>query len=351
MRRMPLYDAFRELPLRIDSFELVRHSLDVSSGFERVTTEVIFRGEGHTGRGEDVTYDTPDHDAMLATPPDLALPFSGSFDGFSRALADTVLFSQPPERDISHDYRRWGFESAALDLALRQAGTTFAAALGAKPRPVRFILSLRLGDPPDFGRVERWLAVAPWLEFKLDAENSWPRELIERLATTGRVRSIDLKGLYEGTLVDNAPEPRLYREVVELFPDAWIEDPHFTGETRPILMKALDRITWDAPIHSVEDIAALEFQPHCLNIKPSRFGPLSRLLAAIEHCRDNGIQMYSGGQFELSVGRDHLHVLASTFFPDSPNDAAPVAYHAPEPVNGVPSSPLSPPGADGGFAW
>lgn len=348
---MSLYDAFSSLPLTVESLELANHSLDVSSGFERVSTEIVLAGGGQRGRGEDVTYDTIDQIALQDSPPALPLPFEGTFDEFSWLLEATELFASPPEREASRDYRRWAFESAALDLALRQAGTTFDAALGIQPRPVRFILSLRLGDPPDVERVNEWLAVAPWLEFKLDAENSWPRELIEQLAASGRVESVDLKGFYVGTVVDNPPTARLYGEVVELFPDAWIEDPGFNDETRPLLEPAIDRITWDAPIHSVADIEALEHEPRCLNIKPSRFGSLSRLLEAIEHCRARGIEMYSGGQFELSVGREQLHVLASVFFPDSPNDASPVQYHAPDPVPGLPASPLEPPAGRAGFTW
>lgn len=351
MSRMSLYDAFRDLSLSIDAYELIPHSLDVSSGWERVTTEIIFSGGGLTGRGEDVVYDPPDHFAMRETPPALPLPFTGSFDEFSRLLDEAELFSVPPEREVSPNFRRWGFESAALDLALRQAGTSFDAALGIEPRPVRFILSLRLGDPPDIRRVRDWLDVAPWLEFKLDAEVSWPRELIEQLAATDRVESIDLKGLYQGTQVDNPPDPRLYADVVELFPKAWIEDPAFTDETRPILLPAIDRVTWDAPIHSLADIKALEFKPKCLNIKPSRFGPLSRLLEAIEYCRNANIDMYSGGQFELAVGRTQLHILASVFFADSPNDASPIQYHGFDPVAGAPAGPLIPPARRLGFDW
>ncbi|MBJ7348754.1 MAG: hypothetical protein JHC87_09315, partial [Thermoleophilaceae bacterium] len=87
------------------------------------------------------------------------------------------------------------------------------------------------------------------------------------------------------------------------------------------------------------------------NIKPSRFGPVSALLAAIEYCQQHDIEMYSGGQYELGVGRGHLHVVASLFFPDSPNDAAPVEYHAPQPVAGVPQTPLAPPAQMHGFRW
>ncbi|MGH2905483.1 MAG: hypothetical protein ACRDKI_01795 [Solirubrobacterales bacterium] len=349
---MSYYDAFKDLPLKIESHELLRHELAVSSGFDRVTTEIVLHGSGETGRGEDVTYDTLDHD-VLQLDAELDLTFDGTFDEFSQRLATLPLWAAPPVRDVSEGYRIWAFESAALDLALRQNGLRFDEALGIEPQPVRFVLSLRLGDPPDAARVNDWLAVAPWLEFKLDAENSWPRELIEQLAATGKVGSVDLKGLYTGTVVDNPPTARLYGDVVELFADAWIEDPAFTDETRPILETALDRLTWDAPIHSVGDIQALEFPPKGMNIKPSRFGSLRKLLEAIEYCAANDIEMYSGGQFELSIGRTHLHVIASVFFPDTPNDASPVQYHGNDPVDDAPSSPLPVPEPSdrAGFSW
>lgn len=351
-RHVSYYDAFKNLPLKIESSEFVRHELAVSSGFDRVSTEIVLHGGGQTGRGEDVTYDTLDHD-VLQMDAKIDLAFEGTFDEFSKHLATLPLWAAPPVRDVSENYRIWAFESAALDLALRQNGKTFDEALGMEPLPVRFILSLRLGDPPDISHVNDWLAVAPWLEFKLDAENSWPRELIEQLAATGLVRSVDLKGLYVGTQVDNPPTARLYGEVVELFADAWIEDPAFTDEVRPILETALDRLTWDAPIHSVADIEALEFPPKGMNIKPSRFGALSELLAAIEYCRERRIEMYSGGQFELSVGRAQLHAIASVFFPGTPNDAAPVQYHGNDPVENAPSSPLPVPPREqrAGFSW
>ncbi len=345
------YDTIADLPLKVESYELEGRSLDVSSGFERLSTEFVLRGAGEEGRGEDVTYEANDQLVLREKGTQLPLTFEGSFDEFSRHVGSIDTFPEPPEREDYRNYRRWGIESAALDLALRQAGTSLGELLGIEPQPVRFILSLRLGEPPTMHRVDGWLAVSPALEFKLDAESSWPRELMEQLAATGRVQSVDLKGLYEGTVVDQPPDPELYAAVVEFFPEAWIEDPALTDATRPILEPVFDRITWDAPIHSVADIVALERAPECLNIKPSRFGPVSELLAAIEHCAGRGIEMYSGGQFELGVGRGHLHVLASLFFPDSPNDAAPVEYHAPDPVAGVPQTPLVPPSPMRGFRW
>ena len=48
-------------------------------------------------------------------------------------LVDSLdLFPVEPQRDVSRLYRRWTFHSAALDLALRQAGISLHEALGAR---------------------------------------------------------------------------------------------------------------------------------------------------------------------------------------------------------------------------
>jgi hypothetical protein len=146
-------------------------------------------------------------------------------------------------------------------------------------------------------------------------------------------------------------DPKLYRMVAEAFPDAWIEDPDLNEETLPILEPYRDRITWDAPIHSVPDIESRPFPPKMVNIKPSRFGPLRELLAAYDHCDATGIGAYGGGQFELGPGRGQIQYLASLFHPDSPNDVAPSDYNDPSPPDGLPASPLEPRIAATGFRW
>jgi hypothetical protein len=240
----------------------------------------------------------------------------------------------------SADYRRWAFESAALDLALRQNDLSLGAAIGRDYRPVRFVVSTR-GDA--FG----WLQHNPALELKLDPESDWERPFMERLAATQRVRVLDFKAYYTGTAVDVVPDPVLYRAAVELFPDAVLEDASLDGECGAALQGQEGRLSFDAPIHSVADVRALPFQPGWLNIKPSRFGRIERLLECIEHCAAEGIQMYGGGQFELGVGRRHIQVLASLFYPGGPNDTAPREYNTGDPRPGLPQSPLDPPEAVG----
>jgi hypothetical protein len=342
-----LYDSLAGLELEVGSYELERLEKQVSSGFTRVTSLVRLRGRGEEGVGEDVTYTGEDH------PPPAELPLNGAHtvDSFSALLDGLDLFTREPEMAASRDYRRWAFESAAVDLALQQAARPFASAVARDPAPVTFVVSMRLGDPPTTEKVRGWLEHYPGLRFKLDPTTDWTEELVAELAELGCLDSVDLKGQYEGTVVDQPPDPRLYRLVAEGFPEAWIEDPAITEETRPILEPHAERITWDAIIHSVADIEALPWPPRSINVKPSRFGSWRRLCDAYDYCEANGIAPYGGGQFELGPGRGHIQYLASLFHPDAANDVAPGAYNENEPSSGLPRSPLHPTPEPTGFRW
>ena len=326
-----LYDALRELPLRIDEVELEGLSVEISPEFTRKTTVVHLLGAGEEGVGEDVTYSGAEHDRF----PRLELAGSWTLDSLSARLDELDLFpAGEPDQHAYRDYRRWAFESAALDLALRQAGRSLGEALGREPRPVTFVSSSR--------RFEPWLELYPDLRFKLDPTPDWTDEFVAELAARGNVDVVDLKGQYSGTVVDNPPDAELYRRVAEAFPDAWIEDPALTPETDEVLRPHRDRITWDAPIHSWADVEALPFAPRCLNVKPSRFGTLERLLEFYDRCAEHGIALYGGGQFELGPGRGQIQLLASLFSADGPNDVAPGGYNDPEPRPGLETSPLDP---------
>jgi hypothetical protein len=206
---------------------------------------------------------------------------------------------------------------------------------------VRFVVSTR-------GDSFAWLAKAPDLELKLDPTNEWERPFMERLAATGRVRVLDLKAYYQGTPVDVVPDPELYRAVAEVFPEAVIEDASLDGACGEVLRGEEGRLSFDAPVHSLPDLLGLPVRPGWLNVKPSRFGTVERLLDCIDHCEAEGIGMYGGGQFELGPGRRQIQTLASVFYPSGPNDVAPADYNVGEPRPGLPQSPL-PPQAHVGF--
>src|SRR5207248_1289984 len=127
---------------------------------------------GEEGIGEDVTYTAPDH------PPPADLPLAGSYtlDSYSQHLDGLDLFLKEPEMAASRDYRRWGFESAALDLALRQAGRSLAAAVGREPKSVTFVSSMNFGRPPSAEPLHKWREAYPELRFKLDPTDDWSEE-------------------------------------------------------------------------------------------------------------------------------------------------------------------------------
>ncbi|MFC6756829.1 MULTISPECIES: hypothetical protein [Haloarcula] len=340
-----MYDRVADLPLTVEDCAFELRERATSSGFDRVTTTITLSGNGETGRGEDVTYTNAAHHALVEHDLDLAGEYT--VEAFSAALDDADLWPDPPEEERFRHYRRWGFESAALDLSLKQADTSLGEALGRAYDPVDFVVSTRLSDPdsddpPTTDRLDALRRIHADLAFKLDPTPEWDDGLLESLADYD-VRVLDLKGLYEDERVSNDPDADFYRRVANAVPEALLEDPNLTEETRPVFDGREERVTWDVPVTGVESIENLPFEPSVLNMKPSRCGSVESVLDTIAYCEREGIQPYGGGQFELGVGRDHIQALASLCYPDAPNDVAPGGYNDPEAGVGLPASPLAPP--------
>jgi hypothetical protein len=355
---MASYELIADLPLRIDSLSLEGREMPFGQEFIRKTTLIQLHGDGELGVGEDVVYDPVDHEILQAAGGDsIDLAGDWTIDSFSKRLDEVSLWPQEPARgDVSRDYRRWGFESAALDLALRQAGRSLADVLGRQPRPVTYVVSMRLtaaadGEPETADRVLSLLERYPGTGLKLDPTNTWTQELVDELAATRAVNSLDFKSFYKGTPVDLVTDLDLYSMCIEAFPDAWYEDADVSDETRPLLEPVAGQLTWDAPIHSVADVLERPWKPRMVNIKPSRFGPLSKLFEMYDWCESEGVGAYGGGQTELGVGRGHIQYLASIFHPDTPNDTAPGGFNRPQLPEGLPASPLEPRIDAAGFRW
>ncbi|WP_284010964.1 hypothetical protein [Haloarcula pelagica] len=351
-----MYDQVADLALTVEDCTFELRERATSSGFDRATTTVTLSGAGETGRGEDVTYTNEAHEALAGHSVDLTGEYT--LDSFSTALADADLWPEPPDEERFRHYRRWGFESAALDLALKQADTSLGAALGRAYDPVDFVVSTRLSDPqgddpPSTDRLDDLLAIHDDLAFKLDPTPDWDEAFVASLSDYD-VRVVDMKGLYDDNEVAVEPDADFYRRVVDGLPDAFVEDPNLTDETRPVFDGREGRVTWDVPITGVESIRELPFEPDWLNMKPSRCGTVESVLETIAYCADEGIGLYGGGQFELGVGRDHIQALASLCYPDGPNDVAPGGYNDPDAGRTLPGSPLTPPadprGIGTGFA-
>jgi len=343
-----LYGEFESLPVTVDavSFEGKR----IETGGQTFGRTIIrIRGDDTTGVGEDVTRSIEAHERLRED--GLSLPTGEWTIGtFSDALdSEPVRLTQTEPRETP-ERLRWALESAILDLALKQAGRTLGAILDRVYEPIAFVVSPRLGDPPRTRPVDRFLEANPNTAFKIDVPEVPNDELLSELSDTGSIRILDLKAQYDSDV--GAPaDPDLYRRVFETFPNALIEDPAITDETRPVLKEHADRISWDAPITSVESIQDLPWEPTALNVKPCRSGTLESLCRILEYALQHDIELYGGGMFEVDAGRAHSQAIASLFYPDSPNDLAPPVYHQHQADTSYPSSPIEPPTNPTGIGW
>jgi L-alanine-DL-glutamate epimerase-like enolase superfamily enzyme len=325
------------VPLVVEDYELELLESPPVGDFQRVTTLVRLRGRGQEGMGEEIGGPFREYHEELQAAPKLPLAGEWTLEAFCDHLASVdQWYGKEPEWEMSRRWRNWAYESAALDLALLQAGAPLHEVLGLEPRPVRFVNSLGLGDPPSPDTIFRRLERYPTVGFKLDAAASWTPEIIEALAGTGAVRTVDFKGRYGMEIEDVEALPALYDAVIEALPEALLEDPHDLPEINERIAPYRDRISFDAPIARVADIG----DTRTINIKPSRIGDLRSLLDIYEHCAANGIAMYGGGMGELDIARGQIELLASLFHPDSPNDVAPTPFNDPDPPDGLPPSPL-----------
>lgn len=348
---MSYWSRIAALEFVVDGYELERLSADEASGLDRVSIQMRLFGADADGLGEDVWPFAEEQDALLAAGPTLPLAGEWTIADFCAHLATLEQWPEPPSWEAGRNYRNWAYESAALDLALRQNERSLPELLGIEPRPVRFVNSLGLGDPPAFDTVQRRLAAHDGLRFKLDADPRWTPELMDELLATQAVYIIDFKGQYGLETGEMPALVAMYEQILARFGDAILEDPHDLPEITPLLAEHIDRVSYDAPIHGVADIGATPLPARIVNIKPSRIGGLRALFGVYEHCERDGPRTYGGGMGEIGVGRGQVQLLASLFHADAPNDVAPAPFNAPDLVAGLPRSPLPPPPNRPGFRW
>ena len=335
----------------VDGYELERLATDESSGYERVSTHVRLLGGGADGLGEDIWPFAEDQDALLSAGPSLPLAGEWTMGDFCAHLAMLDQWPEPPSWDAARRYRNWAFESAALDLALRQNARALPEFFGLEPRPVRFVNSLGLGDPPSFEAIQRRLARYPELRFKLDADPRWTPDLMDELVATNAVDIVDFKGQYGLEIDDAAALAQMYEHALHRFGDVILEDPHDLPGIDKLVASHVQRVSYDAPIHDARDLDATPLPARIVNVKPSRIGSLAGLLDLYDHCERHGLRMYGGGMGELGVGRGQVQLLASMFHADAPNDVAPTAFNDSDLSGQLPSSPLTPPPNPAGFRW
>ena len=208
------------------------------------------------------------------------------------------------------------------------------------------MVSTRLDGDDGAGRVAR-CSNQPSLRFKLDPTDDWPPELITQLAALGVVDVIDMKGQYGDDVPFGHPAaPETYRASGPS--PALIEDPRLTPDAPGDAEGHEDRVTWDAPIHSVDDILARDWAPRTVNMKPSRF--LRELFATYDYIREHRMNAYAGGQREPAPGAAGA-VPRLAVPPPVAERHRPRRVQPPSEPDGLPSTPLPVQAAPTGFRW
>ena len=350
---MPLdsspWERLSALPVVIESYQFERRFAEMAYGFQRVTTVIRLLGGDAEGLGEDVSPHGEEDNTLHVARPELPLAGRWTLGELCARLAELDQWPLPVEYDVAKRWRNWAFESAALDLALNQAGRPLHEMVGREPRPVRFVNSLGLGEPPTFDPIRRRLEDHPGLRFKLDVTADWTQELMEEVAATGAVEILDFKGHYGMEIGDEAQLLAMAERAIAMFPDALLEDGHDLPGVTDLLAPHEHRISYDAPVRSVADLDATPLRPRAVNIKPCRVGDLRSLFDLYAETEARGLITYGGGMGELDVGRGQIQLLASLFHPDGPNDTAPGGYNADTPAADLPDSPLPASPAPTGF--
>ena len=231
------YDRLAELPIR-SSYELETADREFGD-FTRPSTVIHLRGEGQEGVGEDVVYTVLDHIAHRDAGPVHDLTGPRTLGEACDLIGGLDLFpGAPPEYEASRHYRRWAYESAALDLALRQSGLAALGGGRARPAPAE----LRLLDPARRASARTVQRSTPSRSASGSRSTrarvqARPRERLGRGADRGDHRagagpSARPEGPLQGHPGRRRDRPELYRAVAEAFPEAYIEDPDLNDETR-----------------------------------------------------------------------------------------------------------------------
>ena len=274
------------------------------------------------------------------------LPLAGEWtlDTFSQHLETLPLFEHEPERHAYLDYRRWAFESAALDLALRQAGSLARrrgrarAAAGHLRRVLRTRGAAFDRAPP---RVPRALPDAP-LQARREHPTGRTRSVAE--LADARLRRLDRPQgpVHAARSSTTLPTRSSTDGSIEAFPDAWLEDPALTPETEPLLEPHADRVTWDAvdPLGRRHRGAALAAAHRERQAVPVRHGRAAlRRLRLLRPAAGSAPTAAASSSWRSAAARSSCSPRSSTR--TRRTTSRPGGYNATEPATGLPASPLT----------
>lgn len=315
-----LEERIAALPVDVEALAVERSSVELPAYYgdaPRPTGLAILRGGGAAGRGECVAWTPREQDEFASACARLSLPLSTTVGELA------LLF----EDELDDPYHRAAVEGAAIDLALRQAGTNLYVLAGRPAAAVAFCRSVgREFDP--LAAIAPLLEQDPQARLKIDVPpEGWPPAIWQALADTGSVVVLDFKR--------ESDTDRL-RTAHAWIPEAWLEDPPAEAMTLDREGTWRERVSLDGYVLAAVDIDDPEIPPAAVNVKAPRVGGWLEALRCLEECRRRDLHAYIGGMFEVGVGRAQARLLASLYTADAWNDLAPLA---PRSADAVPTSP------------
>src|SRR3954451_16349764 len=132
-----MWSRLADLPLVIEDYGVERLERSPAFGHDRGTDLLRLRGDREEVLGEDITVYLPEGTAA----PRLELAGEWTLGAFCEHLGSIEQWTEPAKWDLARAWRNWAYESAALDLALRQARQALHEALELAPAPLRFVNS------------------------------------------------------------------------------------------------------------------------------------------------------------------------------------------------------------------
>ena len=348
---MTTWDAVADLPLVVEDYALQRPQLDVSSEFrapEHGDPPARRRRGGH-GRGRHLRRPRPGGAAGGGAGPAARRPLD----------ARVVLRPRRGARPVAGAARPRALAPVpGVGLRVRGARPRAApgeprAARGARTRAAaralrRLAAAGRAADARAGDAAAR--ALPGHCASSSTPRSDWTPEIFDALRATGAVDSIDLKGLYEGSIVDQGADPGLYARVADAFPDGLDRGPQaHPGDRRgPAPAPRPHHVGRQHPRgrrHRGAPLPAADGQRQALARRAaarSSSRPTTTARSAASACTAAGSSSSAS-----AAGRSSC--LAGLFHPDAPNDVAPGGFNAPDPPPGLPESPLDPAPEPTGF--
>ena len=315
----------------------------------RHTTVFHLHGGGTEGIGEDVVWDPDDQQRQQRGRAGARHRRDCGRSTTSREhLAELDLF-HGRDAGVSRPYatyRRWALESAALDLALRQAGEPLHEVLGREPQPLtlrRLPAPRRPAQRRRRRRPPRRLRGRPLqARRRADLERGADRRagrhrLGRRHRLQGRLQGHDRRRRHRSRAL-----PALRRGV----------PGRLAGGPRPDRARGRRRARAPPRPHHLgrarstrsTTFASSPSRPKTLNCKPSRFGPLSALFDFYDFCERRGHRASTAAASPSSArAAARCSCSRRCSIPTRPNDVAPAGWDQAElPRHGAPDEPAGP---------